>query len=251
MKQWAARAVRRLLAVWLAVLLPISSAPARAEIDVDLLLVLAADVSRSLDHRKFRLQREGYATALTNQRVLKAIESGPAGRIAVLLVEWSDPAAQAVVVDWTVVATPDDAKGLAARILEAPRPFSGRTAIGSAIDFAVTKLEEAPHRASRRVIDVSGDGTSNAGRGVTSARDDAVAKGIVVNGLAILSDTPLPTNPWHTHPPGGLLDWYEKNVIGGPGAFALAAESFEAFGASIASKLIREIAWAGEPPPVP
>lgn len=215
--------------------------PARAETDVDLLLVLAADISRSLDEQKFRLQRQGYAAALTSPRVLRAIESGPNGRIAICFVEWSGPAAQAVLVDWTIVATRAEAEQVAARILQAPRLFMDRTAIGNAIDFSVHQLEKATLRATRRVIDVSGDGTSNAGRSVLQARDAALDKGITINGLAILSEIPLPSNPWHTHPPGGLLAWYENNVIGGPGAFAMSAENFDAFGASIASKLIKEI----------
>lgn len=229
------------------------TSPARAETaqDVDLLLVLAADVSRSLDYKKFRLQREGYAAALTSPRVLKAIESGPHGRIAICFVEWSGPGAQAVMLEWTVVATAGDAQRVADRILNAPRPFMDRTAIGNAIDFSVQQLETSPMRAARRVIDVSGDGTSNAGRSVLAAREEALAKGITINGLAILSETPLPTNPWHTHPPGGLLAWYENNVIGGPGAFAIAAEGFEAFGASIASKLVKEISWVGVPRRLP
>lgn len=225
--------------------------PARAETTVDVLLVLAADISRSLDEHKFRLQREGYADAITSPRVLKAIESGPNGRIAVCLVEWSGPQAQAVIIDWTIIAGPADAHRLAARIREAPRLFMDRTAIGNAIEFSMRLFDKAPATSSRRVIDVSGDGTSNAGRSVLAARDDALSQGITINGLAILSETPLPSNPWHTHPPGGLLAWYEGNVIGGPGAFAMAAEGFEAFGASIASKLIKEIASIDPPPRAP
>ncbi len=216
--------------------------PAHAESNVDILLVLAADISRSLDERKFRLQREGYAEAIISPRVLKAIESGPNGRIAVCLVEWSGPQQQAVIVDWTIVANATDAQRLAARIRDAPRLFMDRTAIGNAVDFSARLFEKAPATSNRRVIDVSGDGTSNAGRSIITARDEALSQGITINGLAILSETPLPSNPWHTHPPGGLLAWYENNVIGGAGAFALAAEGFEAFGASIASKLIKEIA---------
>lgn len=229
---------RLILAAWLA----LGCLPARAETEVDLLLVLAADVSRSLDHKKFRLQREGYAAALTSPRVIKAIESGPTGRIAICFVEWSGPMGQAVMVEWTVIAALPDAQRFADRVLAAPRLFMDRTAIGNAIDFSVRQIEAAPMRGARSVIDVSGDGTSNAGRSVLASREEALAKGITINGLAILSEVPLPTNPWHTHPPGGLLAWYENNVIGGPGAFALAAEGFEAFGTSIASKLIKEIA---------
>lgn len=236
------RLVKGLLPLILAIVTVCSAAPARAQTEVDLLLVLAADVSRSLDEKKFRLQREGYAAALTSPRVIKAIESGPQGRIALCFVEWSGPAAQAVMVEWTVIATLADAQKFAAKVLDAPRPFMDRTAIGHAIDFSVLQLEQAPVKGTRRVIDVSGDGTSNAGKSVLASREQALAKGITINGLAILSEFPLPTNPWHTHPPGGLLAWYENNVIGGPGAFAIAAENFEAFGASIASKLIKEIA---------
>ncbi len=236
------RTIALALLTLLSAALPHATAAARADTTVDVLLVLAADISRSLDERKFRLQREGYAEAITSPRVLKAIESGPNGSIAVCLGEWSGPLAQAVIVDWTIVSNAADAHRLAARIREAPRMFMDRTAIGSAIDFSARLFEKAPATSPRRVIDVSGDGTSNAGRSVLAARDDAMSQGITINGLAILSETPLPSNPWHTHPPGGLLAWYENYVVGGPGAFAMAAEGFEAFGASIASKLIKEIA---------
>lgn len=215
---------------------------ALAEDQVDLQLVLAADISRSLDSAKFRLQREGYAAALTNPKVLAAIGSVPTGRIAICFVEWSGANAQAVVVDWTSVGNAADADALAQRILAAPRLFMERTAIGSAIEYSMAQFGRSPFQAARRVIDVSGDGTSNAGVEVTIARDRAVSEGITVNGLAILSEVPLASNPTHTHPPGGLLKYYEENVIGGEGAFALAAENFEAFGRSILSKLIKEIA---------
>ena len=225
-------------------------APPAAKPDVDLLLVLAADISRSLDERKFRLQREGYAAALVNPRVIKAIESGPHGRIALTFMEWSGPSAQAVIVDWATIANIADARTIAERIRTAPRLFAERTAIGAAVDYSVRLFDSAPFNAPRRVIDVSGDGTSNAGLSVVDARDRALELGFTINGLVILSDVPLPTNPGHTHPPGGLQLYYENNVIGGPGAFALAAENFEAFGASISSKLVKEIAALPELPPV-
>lgn len=235
-----------LAAIAFSVLLAMPAAPpARAEpYDVDLLLVLAADVSRSVDAAKFRLQREGYANAITNRRVLQAIESGPQQRIAVIFIEWA--AVQAVVFNWTIVANRDDAERLADRFRSAPRSFYDRTAIGDAIDFSMRTIARSPYKAPRTVIDVSGDGTSNAGRDLRSARQNALDSGITINGLAILSDTPLITNPEHTHPPGGLLKWYEDHVIGGPGAFAIAAESFEAFGTSLVSKLVKEIASAGD-----
>ena len=220
----------------------ITSPAARAADKVDLLLVLAADISRSIDEPKFRLQRDGYAAAIVDSRVIKAIESGPNGRIAICFVEWSGPGAQAVIVNWTEIGNAVQARDFAARIREAPRRFMDRTAIGAAIDFSVRQFEEAPFEASRRVIDVSGDGTNNAGRDVVEARQAALDKGFTINGLVILTDTPLIYNPTHTHPPGGLQTYYENNVVGGPGAFVFAAENFESFGTSITSKLIKEIA---------
>jgi hypothetical protein len=224
-----------------------STQKAFAEDQVDLLLVLAADISRSLDSTKFKLQREGYAAALTNPKVLAAINSVPTGRIAICFVEWSGANAQAVIVDWTSVGDATEAEALAQRILAAPRLFMERTAIGSAIEYSIGQFGRSPFQAARRVIDVSGDGTSNAGVEVTVARDKAVDEGITINGLAILSEIPLASNPTHTHPPGGLLKYYEDNVIGGQGAFALSAENFEAFGRSILNKLIKEIAAAPDP----
>ncbi|MGE3149383.1 MAG: DUF1194 domain-containing protein, partial [Pseudorhodoplanes sp.] len=169
------------------------------------------------------------------------ITSGEHGRIAVSFIEWSGPFNQTIVEDWTVVTGEADARKLASRMINAPRVFRDRTAIGAAIEFSARQIERAPFDATRRVIDVSGDGTNNAGQSVVEARDEVLAKGIAINGIVILSKTPLMTNPTHTHPPGGLLAYYENNVIGGPGAFALAAESFETFGSALAIKLIREI----------
>lgn len=211
---------------------------------VDLLLVLAADVSRSVDAAKFKLQREGYASAITHPKVIAAIESVPTGRIALCFVEWSGANAQAVLVDWATIGSSADAQAFADRVLSAARPFMERTSISAAIDFSLVQLDRSPFRGSRHVIDVSGDGTNNAGRDVLVARDEALARGVTINGLAILSQIPLPSNPLHTHPPGGLLKYYEDNVIGGPGAFALAAETHEDFGRSMISKLVKEIALA-------
>jgi hypothetical protein len=221
------------------------STPAVAEEQVDLLLVLAADISRSVNATKFNLQREGYAAAITNAKVLAAIES--AGRIAVCFVEWSGAEAQVALVDWTAIGTAEEARSFADRILVAPRLYMDRTSISAAIDFSLAQFSRSPFTASRHVIDISGDGTNNHGREVTQARDEALAAGVTINGIAILSDVPLPSNPVHTHPPGGLLKYYENNVIGGPGAFALAAEDHEAFGRSLISKLIKEIALAPFP----
>jgi hypothetical protein len=146
------------------------------------------------------------------------------------------------VVDWTVIASQHDAQQVSGRVLAAARSYWGRTSISAAIDFSMLVLGRSPYTSSRRVIDVSGDGTNNSGRDVTVARDAAIAQGVTINGLVILSDVPLSTNPSHTHPPGGLTAYYADNVIGGPGAFVLEAESFETFGQLLVSKLVKEIA---------
>ena len=218
--------------------------PMRAAEPVDLLLVLAADVSRSVDSQKFQLQREGYAAALANPRVLDAVQSGRRGRIAVLFLEWSGFGNQKVVIDWTLIDGPKTAQAFGDRLLESPRSYADRTSISGGIDAAVAQLARAPFGAQRRTIDVSGDGTNNAGRDVGQARDEALALGISINGLVILSETPLPWNPEHTNPPGGLAKYYRDNVIGGAGSFVLEAKDFNSFGEAIVKKMIAEIADA-------
>ena len=233
------RAARGLL-----VLLALVAAPsaARTAEPVDLLLVLAADVSRSVDQAKFQLQREGYAAAIADKRGLEAISSGRHRRIAVSFVEWSGVSAQRLLIDWSLIDGADAARKFGDQLIELPRSFAERTSISGGIDFAMGVLAKAPYQSTRRTIDVSGDGTNNSGRDVVAARDEAIAKGVTINGLVILSEVPLATNPSHTHPPGGLTAYYENNVIGGPGAFVVEAESFGAFGQLIISKLVKEIA---------
>jgi hypothetical protein len=223
----------------------IAAAPmARAAEAVDLLLVLAADVSRSVDGPKYQLQREGYAQALSDPRVLNAIKSGLNRRIAVCFVEWSGVGSQQVVIDWTLIDGPKAAREFGDKLLESRRSFADRTSISAAIEFAVAQFARAPYEAKRRTIDVSGDGTNNSGRDVTDARDEAVALGMTINGLVILSDRPLPWNPEHTNPPGGLANYYRNNVMGGPGSFVMEAKDFHSFGQAIINKLIAEIADA-------
>ena len=214
----------------------------RAAEEVDLLLVLAADVSRSIDSNKFNLQRNGYAAAITNPRVLDAIKSGRQGKIAVTFVEWSGSSSQRVIIDWTVIRDLKTAQDFSNQVIEAQRPFADRTSISAGIDFSLALFDRAPFKAGRHVIDVSGDGTNNSGRDVTAARDEATAKGVTINGLVILSEAPLAWNADHTNPPGGLGNYYRDNVIGGTGAFVLVAQNFEAFGQAIINKLIAEIA---------
>ena len=219
---------------------------ARAQ-DVDLLLVLASDVSRSVDTRKFQLQREGYAAALSNRRVVEAIQSGPHGKIAICFVEWSGATSVKLVIDWTIVGDAASARKIGDQMIELPRSFADRTSISAGLEFAFAQLERSPFKAARRTIDVSGDGTNNSGRDIASVRDEVTAKGVTVNGLVILSDSPLPWNPEHTNPPGGLGEYYRRNVIGGPGAFVMVAENHDSFGQAIVKKMIAEIAF--NPPP--
>jgi hypothetical protein len=209
---------------------------------VDALLVLASDVSRSVDDAKFKLQRDGYVAAITNPKVIDAIRSGPHGRIAICFVEWSGVAAQKVVIDWTLIDGVKAAQDFASQLDEAPRSFADRTSISGGIDFAMARLERTPFQSSRRTIDVSGDGTNNSGRDVAAARDDAVAQGVTINGLVILTELPLGWDPSHTNPPGGLEAYYRDNVIGGPNSFVMVAESFNAFSQAILNKLIAEVA---------
>jgi hypothetical protein len=203
---------------------------------VDLLLVLAADISRSVDEVKFQLQRSGYAAAFSDSRVIEAIRGGPSGRIAVAFVEWSGPLSQKIVIDWTVISDDETARLFGDRIVEAPRAFANSTSISAGIEFATTQLDRAPYEAHRRVIDVSGDGDNNAGRNATGARDEAIAKGVTINGLVTLTEPPSLSYSNHTNPPGGLANYYRDNVIGGPGAFASWSRRTSIRSATLSSK---------------
>ena len=207
----------------------------------DLEVVLAADVSRSIDDAEFELQRKGYAAALTDPRVLTAIHGRGNGAVGVCFIEWSGEEDQQVVVDWTEIRDEEDAGSVAAAILAAPRSFMGRTSISAAIDFAMARFAAAKWQANRRIIDISGDGTNNSGRAVTEARDQAVASGVTINGLAIVNERPNLGYSAHTQPPGGLPLYYRQNVIGGTNAFLIVVEDFNSFADAMANKLAKEI----------
>jgi Protein of unknown function (DUF1194) len=215
---------------------------------VDVAIVLAADVSRSIDEEEFQLQRQGYAVALTSPQFLHAIRAGVQGDVALCFVEWAGVGQQAVVAKWMVVRDGEGAAEFAKTLLNAPRSFEGRTAIGDAVNFAVVQLEASGITATRRIIDVSGDGNSNSGWPVDAARDDTIAKGIIINGLAIINEKTgrLPGNLFyfHTHPPGGLPKYYRENVIGGPGSFVMQVVNFDTFADAMTNKLVTEISDA-------
>ena len=224
---------RRVIRAALAALAVALGSPAQAQTAVDLALVLAVDASGSVDQRRFDLQQRGYAAAFRSPRVLKAIRSGETQAIAVTMVQWTGPVLQNQVIGWTVVNDETSAEAFAAAIATTPRQLhGGGTSISGAIDYARLLLIQAPFAATRRVIDISGDGTNNRGRPVTQARDDAVKDGIGINGLPILA-----LEPW-------LDSYYFDNVIGGPGAFMIPAESYEHFADAVLKKLILEIASA-------
>jgi len=227
---------------WFAAVFLFLSLPARAAEEVDVALVLVTDVSRSIDDSEFALEKEGYAAAFTSPAVARAIRGGLLGRIAVAYLEFAGDGQARVVVDWTVIRDAATAADFAARLTVAPRSFQGRTAIGGGIDLAVRTLTESGPPATRRVIDVCGDGTNNAGRDILAARDDALRAGIVINGLAIINDHPVSWTFAHVQPPGGLPNYYRENVTGGPGSFVLEVHDFHTFGEAMTRKLVTEIA---------
>ncbi len=208
---------------------------ARAQ-SVDLELVLAVDSSASIDAHEFALQRHGYARALTHPDVLAAIARGPQRAIALTFVEWSSPEISAQIVPWTRITDAASAGAVAGRIVAAPRTVFGTgTALGGAIDLGMAMLARSPFRSVHRIIDISGDGPNNQGRWPAEARDDAVARGVTINGLAI-EEFKL-----------GLIEHFRDEVIGGPGAFVLAADGFDDFARAVVKKLLQELKLAAAP----
>jgi Protein of unknown function (DUF1194) len=221
--------------------LGLMTAAARAE-PVDLELVFAADGSGSIDDEELRLQRQGWADALTSRDVLDGIKDGPLGAIAVAFMEWGGPSSQVLIVDWHVIRDAASAKVFADRLLSAPRGAFGYNSISNAIDFSVRLVETNGHEGTRRVIDVSGDGPNMNGRSLEDARADALAKGFTINALAI-------RRPGSGRPggPGGmsLEDYYGRSVIGGPGSFVEIADETRPFAVAARRKLLTEVAGTG------
>jgi hypothetical protein len=204
-----------------------------AQTDVTVAIVLAVDTSGSVSNARFELQKQGYAAAFRNPQVLNSIRSLATQAIAVTMMQWTGPRLHVVVADWTLINDKTSADAFAGAIEAAPRQlFGGGTSISGAIDYSRVLLAGNPFRATRHIIDVSGDGSNNSGRSVIQARDEAVADGIGINGLPILTVEP------------GLDHYYYDNVIGGPGAFMIPAENYDTFADAILRKLINEIAMA-------
>lgn len=205
---------------------------------VDLELVLAIDISGSIDEEEAQLQRQGYVDAIVDPDVVQAARSGTMRRIAVTYFEWAGDVYQTQVVGWTIIDGPESAKAFADKLVSAPIGTGPWTSISGAIDFAVPLFAAGNIEGTRRVIDISGDGPNNSGRLVESARDEAVARGITINGLPIMNDRPN-----FGRMPMPNLDLYYRNcVIGGPGAFIVVANSFKTFAQAIRRKMIHEIA---------
>jgi Protein of unknown function (DUF1194) len=206
-------------------------APARAQTEVDLKLALMVDASGSVDRYRFELQKRGYVAALRNPRVLSAVLGGRTQSIAMSMVQWTGPFLQSVVLPWTLIKDEASIKTAAAVVENTPRQlFGGGTSISGAIDYAMAMFQQAPFKAERQVIDISGDGSNNGGRSVIRARDEAVAKDVTINGLPILAVEPY------------LDQYFRDYVIGGPGAFMIVAKDFETFADAILKKMIIEIA---------
>ncbi len=212
---------------------------------VDLELVLAVDISGSIDPEEAQLQRDGYVAALTDPTFLKAIQGGFLGRIAATYVEWAGAEISVTVAKWAVIEDERSARNFAATIARAPVHTALWTSIRNAIEFSLPQFESNGFQGTRRVIDISGDGPNNKGGLVTVARDRAIAMGVTINGLPIVNDRPSPFG-W---PAMKDLDLYYGNcVIGGPGAFYIVANSFADFARAIRKKLILEIAGRTPPP---
>ncbi len=213
----------------------------RAETDanaVDVQLVLAVDVSYSMDMDELAIQREGYAQAIVSKEFLQALKTGPNGKVAVTYFEWAASSDQKIIIPWRVIDGPESADAVAADILKTPIRRASRTSISGAIYFAMPLFDESPYRGLRRVIDISGDGPNNNGTPVTIARDEALSKGIIINGLPIMVKEPS----YSTMDIDNLDFYYEDCVIGGPGSFVISIKDREKFKEAIRTKLLMEVA---------
>src|SRR5246127_2170677 len=205
---------------------------------VDIELVLAVDVSYSMDMDELAIQREGYAQAIVSKEFLQALKSLPNGKISVTYFEWAASSDQKIIIPWRLIDGPETADAVADEILKTPLPRASGASISGAINFALPLFDEDPYHGQRRVIDISGDGPNNNGAPVEGARDTALAKGIVINGLPIMVKEPS-----YSTMDIDNLDWYyEDCVIGGPGSFVVPIKDREKFKEAIHTKLIQEVA---------
>src|SRR6476469_5749122 len=205
---------------------------------VDVELVLAVDVSCSMDMDELALQREGYAQAIVSKEFLQALKNGPHGRIAVTYFEWAASTDQKIIIPWRVIDGPETADAVANEIIKTPIRRASRTSISGAINFAMPLFDENPHRGLRRALAISGAGPNNNGAPVVTARDAALEKGIIINGLPIMVKEPS----YSTMDIDNLDFYYEDCVIGGPGSFVVTIKDREKFKEAIRTKLLLEVA---------
>ena len=217
-----------------------TATPAVAQSPVDVELVLAVDVSLSMAPDELAIQRDGYVAALTDPRVLQAIEQGAHGKIAITYFEWAGSTSRHVIVPWTVIANRADAEKVAAQLTALPPNSARRTSISSALEFGADLLAESGFDGIKRVIDISGDGPNNQGPPVNIVRDRVVAQGIVINGLPLMTQGGLSS----AFDVGDLDRYYADCVIGGPGAFVVPVHDWSQFPEAIRRKLVLELAGA-------
>ncbi|HEY8337263.1 MAG TPA: DUF1194 domain-containing protein [Tardiphaga sp.] len=210
----------------------------RPDPTVDVELILAVDVSYSMDMEELAIQREGYAQAIVSKEFLSALKTGPNGRIAVTYFEWAASSDQKIIIPWRLIDGPESADAVAAEIMKTPIRRASRTSISGAINFAMPLFDADSWHGLRRVIDISGDGPNNNGSPVTIARDEALAKGIVINGLPIMVKEPS----FSTMDIDNLDLYYEDCVVGGPGSFVITIKDRDKFKEAIRTKLVMEVA---------
>jgi hypothetical protein len=229
--------IRYLRSLFLAALLPAMAATAANSEQVDVELVLAVDISYSMDADELALQREGYIAALASEQFLDAVRRGPIGKIAVVYIEWAGSSEQQIVIPWQVIDGPASADEFAHRLRQVPIRRAYRTSIANALKFSAEQFG-TNYKGLRRVIDVSGDGTNNQGDLIVPTRDDIVRKGITINGLPIMLKAPV----------ASMIDlpdldlYYQDCVIGGPGAFLVPVRERHQFADAIRNKLLLEVA---------
>ena len=205
---------------------------------VDVELIIAVDVSYSMDMDELAIQREGYAQAIVSKEFLQALKSLPNGKISVTYFEWAASSDQKIIIPWRLIDGPETADAVSNEIMQTPVLRASRTSISGAIYFAMPLFDEDPYHGMRRVIDISGDGPNNNGAPIVGARDEALSKGIVINGLPIMVKEPS-----YSTMDIDNLDWYyEDCVIGGPGSFVVPIKDREKFKEAIRTKLLLEVA---------
>jgi hypothetical protein len=242
----------RPLACLFALLLPpllLCGLPAQAQDrkEIDLALALAIDISGSIDPDEAHLQRKGYVEAFRDPVIVKSILGGPNGRIAVAYFEWSDAWMQKLLIDWTLLDSEAAIAAFATRLAEAPISIARRTSISGAIRYAIPLFGRSPYGATRKVLDISGDGSNNDGGLVTDMRHEALKERIAINGLPIMNDRP---NPFGFPNETDLDQYYLHCVTGGPHSFVEVARSFEDFPRAVRKKLLQEVADRALPPDI-